>query len=73
MAERQQGKRQLIQQKEKQRDEQRRLRKQRPQQKKQREKRPQQMKISVSESWISICSAWERIMTFIKKWVHMKQ
>lgn len=30
-------------------------------------------KISVSENWISICSVWEHIMIFIKKWVHMKQ
>ncbi len=41
--------------------------------KEQREQRLQQRKISVSENWISICSVWERIMIFIKKWVHMKQ
>ena len=44
---------------------------QKQQRKEQREQRLQQRKISVSENWISICSVWERIMIFIKKWVHI--
>ncbi len=62
------GKTAAIQQREQQQKQQ-----QKQQRKEQREQRLQQRKISVSENWISICSVWERIMIFIKKWVHMKQ